>query len=52
VQTGVNDGRWIEVQLKRLGGSWVPFDGKEEIITNLSELSNGAQVRIATAEES
>jgi multidrug efflux pump subunit AcrA (membrane-fusion protein) len=51
VQTGVNDGKWIEVQQQRVDGAWVPFDGKEEIITtNLSELSNGATVHVAAPE--
>jgi multidrug efflux pump subunit AcrA (membrane-fusion protein) len=50
VQTGVNDGKWIEVQQKRVGGSWVRLDGSEEVITgNLSELSNGAAVQVSAS---
>jgi hypothetical protein len=57
VQTGVNDGEWIEVTNRRLPGSraeslgddgWVPIDGSEQVILdNLALLSDGSPVRIA-----
>jgi hypothetical protein len=50
VQAGVNDGKWIEVQRKMAENVWVPFDGKEEVITsNLGELTSGGPVRLAGA---
>jgi hypothetical protein len=48
VQTGVNDGKWIEVQKKVLNGEPVDFDGSEEIIvSNLGELTNGKPVQVS-----
>lgn len=47
VQTGVNDGKWIEVQRKLINGEPVSFNDTDEvIISNLSELSNGREVRL------
>jgi hypothetical protein len=51
VQTGVNDGKWIEVQKKVLNGEPVDFDGSEEIIiSNLGELTNGKPVQVSLPE--
>jgi len=41
VQTGINDGTWIELVRKQVGGSWAPFTGSEELIKgDLGELAN------------
>jgi multidrug efflux pump subunit AcrA (membrane-fusion protein) len=51
VQTGVNDGTWIEVLTRRVDDKWLPFDGSEAIITtNLNELTNGAPVHVVGTE--
>lgn len=48
VQTGTNDGTWIEVIRKRIDGAWVPFSGDEEVILgDLAELTNGEKVQVA-----
>jgi HlyD family secretion protein len=48
VQTGVNDGTWIELQKKLVNSVAVDFDGSEEVIVNnFSELSNGKQVKVS-----
>jgi HlyD family secretion protein len=48
VQTGVNDGEWVEVIQKRLKDKWVDFDGSEQIIVNnLSAITDGSSVQIA-----
>ena len=42
VQTGGNDGKWIEVINKKVDAKWVPFDGEEDIIVGeLSGLRDG-----------
>jgi hypothetical protein len=52
LQTGVNDGKWIEVQRKLISGEPVNFtDADEVIVSNLSELSNGREVRLSTAKQ-
>jgi multidrug efflux pump subunit AcrA (membrane-fusion protein) len=57
VQTGVNDGTWVEVagKLVESAGSsdetWVPFDGSEAVIFgDLTLLADGTPVEIAPAE--
>ena len=48
VQTGVSDGKWLEVAKKQTGGMWTPFTGDEEIILgDLSELTDGQKVKVA-----
>ena len=45
VQTGINDGKWMEVAKKRVKGEWVAFTGDEEVILgDLSELTDGQPV--------
>jgi HlyD family secretion protein len=61
VQTGVNDGEWIEVTNRRLPPSeaapdvenpWAPIDGTEHVILgDLSLLADGAPVEVAPATE-
>ena len=52
VQTGVNDGKWIEVQQKGNNGSWTPFTGSEEVvISGQTNLSNGVKVETVKAAE-
>lgn len=47
VETGINDGTWIEIFQKLAGGKWIPFDGTEQVITDqLDELSNGREIRV------
>jgi hypothetical protein len=53
VQTGVNDGTWVEVtgKLVRSAGSsegtWEAFDGTEAVIDgDLTEISDGIPVRV------
>ncbi|WP_148594941.1 efflux RND transporter periplasmic adaptor subunit [Aquisphaera giovannonii] len=56
VQTGVEDGRWIEVTNRRVGNpsgdpfgdEWRAMDGSEQILigSNLSILSEGAEVKV------
>jgi HlyD family secretion protein len=48
VETGVNDGKYIEVIRKRIKRQWEPFTGEEEVIIgDLAELRNGEKVQIA-----
>jgi HlyD family secretion protein len=47
VQTGIDDGKWVEVQGKQENGGWTPFTGSEEVIEgDLAELSNGRRVQV------
>jgi HlyD family secretion protein len=47
VQTGISDGKWIEVVRKRSGASWTDFTGDEDVILgDLSELADGQKVRV------
>jgi HlyD family secretion protein len=54
IQTGLSDGKWIEVTNHRKPAAangaeeWVPFDGKEQVMLgDLSILVDGGPVRIA-----
>jgi multidrug efflux pump subunit AcrA (membrane-fusion protein) len=52
VQTGVNDGKWIEVQQKGINSAWTPFTGSEEVvISGQINLSNGIKVETIKAEQ-
>jgi HlyD family secretion protein len=61
VETGVNDGEWIEVTNRRAPGSgsasarsepWTPIDGTEQMILgNLSILTEGGPVTVETASD-
>jgi RND family efflux transporter MFP subunit len=47
VQTGINDGKWIEVAKKRVNGTWTAFTGSEDVILgDLSTLSDGQAVKV------
>lgn len=47
VQTGINDGKWIEVSRKEVGGVWTELTGKEDIIVGrLADLTNGERVKL------
>jgi RND family efflux transporter MFP subunit len=47
VETGVQDGAWIEVVNKLDGDQWRPFDGSEDVILgDMSELLDGAAVEV------
>ena len=61
VETGVSDGKWIEVTNRRPPAAdatagqqpWVPFDGNEQVILgNLDILAEGGPVTVAPATES
>jgi HlyD family secretion protein len=48
VQTGVNDGKHIEVLRKKIKGKWQEFTGDEEVILgDLAELRDGEKVRVS-----
>lgn len=50
VQTGIDDGRWVEVVKKRVDSRWLPFTGDEEVIVgDLSELSNNEPVQVESS---
>jgi hypothetical protein len=52
IETGLSDGRWIEVIHRRAPGewSWAPIDGSEPVILgDLPALRDGAPVRVAPA---
>ena len=47
VQTGLSDGKWIEVARKEVGGVWTELTGKEDIIVGrLADLTNGEKVHL------
>jgi HlyD family secretion protein len=47
VQTGINDGKWVEVIKKRVKGVWTDFAGTEEVVLgDLSELTDGQAVQV------
>lgn len=49
VRTGVNDGVWIELEQKLVGGKWIRFDGSEQVvIDNLRDLSDGSPIEVIT----
>jgi HlyD family secretion protein len=62
VETGVSDGKWIEVTNRRAPNldaassavqPWAPFNGSEQVIMgNLSILAEGIAVKIAPADDS
>jgi HlyD family secretion protein len=53
VQTGVNDGKYIEVFRKRVKDKWEPFSGEEKIILgDLAELRDGEKVRVSLEKSS
>jgi HlyD family secretion protein len=48
VESGLSDGKWLEVARKKVGESWVPFAGSEEVIRGeLAELADGEKVDVA-----
>jgi HlyD family secretion protein len=52
VQTGINDGKWIEVIRKKADGNWVAFNGDEEVILGeLAEISNGQAVQVSQGKQ-
>jgi HlyD family secretion protein len=47
IQTGPNDGKWIEVDNKKVQNNWVTFTGDEQIIVgDLAEISDGQAVDV------
>jgi len=47
VQTGINDGKWVEVVNQRVKGQWTALTGQEQVIVgDLSELSDGEPVQV------
>jgi HlyD family secretion protein len=48
VQTGINDGKRLEVFRKKVHGEWTAWTGDEEVIVgDLAELRDGEKVRVA-----
>ncbi len=48
VQTGISDGKWVEVVRKRVENKWMAFTGDEQVILgDLGELSDGLPVRVS-----
>ena len=47
VQTGIDDGKWVEVSKKRVKGRWADLTGAEAVIVgDLSEISDGQPVKV------
>ncbi len=58
IQTGINDGKWIEVTNRQLPPDsngedpWAPIDGNEQVIAgDLSVLTDGADVKVGSGHE-
>ena len=48
VQTGISDGKWIEVAKKQVKDAWIEFTGEEEVIVgDLADLADGQKVQVA-----
>jgi HlyD family secretion protein len=48
VQTGINDGKYVEVFRKKVNDKWESFSGDEEVILgDLPELRDGEKVRVS-----
>ena len=47
VQRGIGDGAWVEVLRKKVGQSWVPLTGDDQVIVgDLTDLADGQQVHV------
>ena len=47
IETGLNDGKWVEVFKKQVDGEWISFDGQEQVILgDLAEISGGQKVKV------
>jgi hypothetical protein len=47
LQTGIDDGKWVEVSKKRVKGQWADLTGTEAVIVgDLAEISDGQPVRV------
>jgi multidrug efflux pump subunit AcrA (membrane-fusion protein) len=47
VQTGVNDGTWVELYKKLVNNHWQDFSGREQVILGaLTDLTNGQEVQV------
>jgi multidrug efflux pump subunit AcrA (membrane-fusion protein) len=47
LQTGIDDGKWVEVSKKRVKGRWADLTGTEAVIVgDLSEISDGVPVKV------
>jgi RND family efflux transporter MFP subunit len=48
VETGMNDGTWVEVDKMKIGDAWQKVTGKEDVVLgDLNELTNGQTVKVA-----
>jgi hypothetical protein len=48
IQTGVSDGKWVEVFRKQVKGAWTEVAGTDQFIEGqLTELVDGQAVRVA-----
>jgi multidrug efflux pump subunit AcrA (membrane-fusion protein) len=51
VQTGIDDGKFLELYHKQVNGKWVNFDGSEQVIQGeLTELADGGKVDVETGQ--
>lgn len=47
VESGMSDGTWTEMLRKKVGESWTPFTGQEQVLVgDLSELADGQPVDV------
>lgn len=48
VLRGIGDGTWVEVLKKKIGSTWTPFTGDEQVIVgDLADIADGQQVQAA-----
>src|SRR5262249_4782529 len=51
VQTGITDGKWIEVAKKQVNGVWSDFTGDEAVIVGrLADLTDNERVKVSKSE--
>jgi HlyD family secretion protein len=49
IETGLNDGKSVEVFKKQVKDEWVEFDGQEQVVMgDLTEISGGQKVKVET----
>jgi multidrug efflux pump subunit AcrA (membrane-fusion protein) len=52
VQTGLNDGKWIELLRKQVDDRWKSFSGTEQVIEgDLAQLSDGQAVEVSVSSQ-
>jgi HlyD family secretion protein len=49
IETGLNDGKSVEVFKKQVKDEWLEFDGQEQVVMgDLTEISGGQKVKVET----